>query len=703
MYKDIGGEKFVIQAGTPREVTVHLPPIGKGLFYNLFVDFDEGEILEFEDVQDVEILSSSAIDKDQVWERPRPIKDYKKRRRLELSSMQADPEYFDPELEEYREQEWHRREYGIWFMNNGAPTYLTGAHYMYLTHWRIDIGFPKFRLPDLEYFYFIQWNIENPYSRGVIEMTKRRFGKTFRGGLFVYEYTSRNKKAYAGIQSKNGPDARNKVFGQAVIEPFQSLIDFFRPVVDESQGLRAKGNMRFFLMGKKGKLSIDDILADDEGKELASWIEPRSQKASAFDGEKLHRYLRDECFKLEEEDIYETHEILKPCVEIDGRIIGKMLYTSTVEEFNERSKIANKHLWNMSSADTIDLDSSMKETSTGLWQFFVPDYKTMFFDKYGIPHEEKAREYFDAKRAQYVRNGNNKGLVSYIRKHPRTPEEAFWSSAGMCVYDEIRLRTTMQNLEPVEDDIVVRGDFEWIKNDDGVKTMKVKWKPRKNGPFRIARFPDEQEANNIERRGNSWAPKNKVHYMIGVDPFDHDLVDLSIDNKPSDGAAAVYMKNRPDDEDFNENFVAFYLFRRPKSSKFYDDMLKLAVFYGAEILYESQKPGIKGYFVDHECGRFLMRFDGKRHGIAASKTFIEMLMEETENFLDDNYERVVFRLMLQDWLDYDPTDTRKYDLAAATGITLIGAKKIIRRVKELNKRKESAVKLVRTYRQTVLN
>ncbi|RLD00736.1 MAG: hypothetical protein DRI46_06650 [Chloroflexi bacterium] len=704
MYEKIkGGSTFKCQEGTPREVTVFLPPVGKGFFYNLFVDFDTSEISEIKELNDVDILSSSAYDKDQVWERPRPPENYKQDRLDEMGIQAGTPDYFDPELERYREQEWNRRESGVWCMINGKAVYITGAHYMYLAHWRIDIGFPQFREPDLDYFYFLQWNIENPHSRGMIEMTKRRFGKTFRGGLFVYEYTSRNKRAYAGIQSKNAKDAQNKVFGQALVEPFQTLIDFFRPVIDEAQGLRGKNIMRFFQTSRRGKITAERILSNNEETELASWIDPRSQKVSAFDGDKLHRYLRDECFKLEDEDIYESHETIKPCVEIDGRIIGKMLYTSTVEEFNERARVANKMLWDLSSLETINEDSDIKETSTGLVQFFMPDYRTMYFDKFGYPDEKRGRKYFDDKRQQYMKTGNHKGLTSFVRKHPRTPEEAFWSSAGMCIYDEVRIRTTMQNLEPIENDIWKRGELDWIKV-DGVKTGKVKWRSKANGPFRIARWPTEEEANNTYKRGGEIFPKNKTQFLVGVDPFDHDLVDMSqLGSRPSDGAAAVYMKNTPGDEDFNNNFVAYYLFRRPKATKFYEDMLKLCIYYGAEMLYESQKPGIKHFFVDQNASGLLMRYDGKKRGVVASKALIETIMEETENFLDDSCERVVFRRLLQDWLDYDPRDTQKYDLAAATGIALIGARKLMRRVVELQKRNTNGVQLVKRYKQTVLN
>ena len=50
------------------------------------------------------------------------------------------------------EQEFTRREQGVWFYNNGEPTYITGAHYYYLNWGKIDIGYPDYRDRDRRFF-----------------------------------------------------------------------------------------------------------------------------------------------------------------------------------------------------------------------------------------------------------------------------------------------------------------------------------------------------------------------------------------------------------------------------------------------------------------------------------------------------------------------------------------------------------------------
>ena len=52
------------------------------------------------------------------------------------------------------DQEFKRREEGIWFMNNGEPTYMTGEHYYYLNWCKMDIGYPEYRDRDRRFFIF---------------------------------------------------------------------------------------------------------------------------------------------------------------------------------------------------------------------------------------------------------------------------------------------------------------------------------------------------------------------------------------------------------------------------------------------------------------------------------------------------------------------------------------------------------------------
>ena len=65
------------------------------------------------------------------------------------------PKAFKAQWVDYIESEFDRREEGHWFINNGVPTYITGAHYMYLQWTSIDVGYPDYR--EANRIFFIFW------------------------------------------------------------------------------------------------------------------------------------------------------------------------------------------------------------------------------------------------------------------------------------------------------------------------------------------------------------------------------------------------------------------------------------------------------------------------------------------------------------------------------------------------------------------
>jgi len=73
-----------------------------------------------------------------------------------------------------------------------------------------------------------------------------------------------------------------------------------------------------------------------------------------YDGQKIHRYFADEWAKTDAVNIYDRHEVIRYCLMDDeGNIIGKALYSSTVEKSEKADDksditIAAKKLWDES-------------------------------------------------------------------------------------------------------------------------------------------------------------------------------------------------------------------------------------------------------------------------------------------------------------------------------------------------------------------
>ena len=657
MYTKTDGELLQLQG-----LSCHLPKEGM-VFNNVTQEFESRGIFR-----------RSSLDDKQFWERPQPPGDYLKKRQKEFTLQKSDPNHVDLELQNYRVQEWDRRMNGFWFMNNGKPTYLTGLHYFYLTHWMLDTGYPDFRIPDLEFFYFLQYCIEDPHSLGMIECTKRRQGKTVRAGVFLYDLTSRAKNIYGGIQSKTLEDAKNNVFAKGLILPFKQLPDFFVPVYDTEKGQTPKSELRFFKQNKRGK--NQEIY--DPRTELESTITFKSSDMYAYDGTKLHRYVADECGKTKDIDVFERHQVVQFCLQLDGEIIGKCLYTTTVEEMDSGGEDFQR-LWEASNQDERNANG---RTKSGLYRYFLPAFKTLYYDKYGYPNEEKAKQYYMNERESL--EDDSKALASYIRKNPFTIEEAFWKEGETCLFDSIKINKQLESITWMrEKDLFHRGDFVWK---DGKRDGMVEFKQSQKGKFYIHKaIPVNLEWNDVDKKGTKFTPTNVSKFVAGCDPFDHNVV--ASGSRMSNGAGYVYAKYDAN-SDLSETFICEYIHRPQTSDIFYEDMLKMSVFFGCKILVENNKIGIVKYFQFRGYEKFLMKLPkSKTFGVPANAKTHQQMVEELELYVFENCNKVIFKNLLIDLLSFDINNTTKFDAAMAAGWTLVACGKKNYQQREFSQKK----------------
>ena len=238
------------------------------------------------------------------------------------------------------------------------------------------------------------------------------------------------------------------------------------------------------------------------------------------------RYL-----KTIEVDVMERWDAHKFCLEVDGKIIGKALLTSTVEEI-EGQMDKYRTLWEYS-------DQSKKNangrTKTGLYRYFTAAQESLEFDKYGICNVDKATTYLLNEREGLRQD--QKGLSSFIRKFPMTPDEAFRIDADRCLYDAIKLNDQLDKIS-WQENLTTKGNFEW---EGGERDGKVVFMPRANGKFEVSYlFETATESNKVGTKASSKVPLNNLKFVAGCDPFDHNI---TTDYRRSDGGAYVFRKH----------------------------------------------------------------------------------------------------------------------------------------------------------------
>lgn len=636
----------------------HIPPVG-------YVHNKLTNQLEKRD-----IIKRSNKKSEQYWQRMGLPDWWKKKRADEIRRQEIDPDYIDPDCQSFRDTAWDRRINGCWFMNNGKPVYITGLHYFMLDWINGQVGseingdYPNFWDYHRKLFYFIDYCIEDENCVGGLLVTQRRAGKTLSSIPFVLDLPTRSKGKNGGIQSKTEDDAQYTVYG-AVLHAFKYLPDFFVPLYDEASTL--KSGINFVHTPKKGKMHNTDLLHDP----LGGWISYKNSKEAAYDGKKLSRYVGDEIFKTEGVDVRKRHEIVTFCCrDFSGNFIGKMFYTSTVEEIKGDIDSYTK-FWNESNQN--ERDNVTNRTKTNLFRFFVGADEVQNPDIYGYVDVERNREIIKSRRESL---SNDLDLYyQYVRKEPLTIEEAFMISDNKGMFDSAKIMKRLEYLNFVimdDKELFRKGDFMWER---GERDTKVIWKDSSKGKFKLAFNPDSFEPNNVRRSGGLWIPNNRRRFVGGIDPF---VKDTTI-GKGSKGAGYIYHKHDSFEPDFSSSFVCQYLFRPPTADIFFEDMIMMCVFFGCPALIEDNSSIIK-YFQRRGYGAFAITLPGRKEpGIPASAESKQEHAHAIEYWVHHYVDKCNYKELLDQLLKYDIQKTKEYDAVMAAGWALLADRELVYR------------------------
>lgn len=648
MYEKIEGGSVIDIQG----LKCNLPP--EGYVFNIIT-----KQVEFRGV-----YKRSEIIVEQYWKRillPEWYQDtMKKWDEFDKKKKDDESEFYDERLEEYKKQEWDRRLNGFWYMNNGIPTYLTGLHYLYLQWWPIDIGYPKFRMPDLEKFYFMDYCIQDPLCMGMLEVTKRRFGKSFVAGLFVSEYITRTKMTNGGIQSKTGSDAK-KFFAKTVVNPFRRLPKFFRPEYDMSLGVNPKTEMRFQKTNVRGKKAEDSVDKD----ELGSIIDHQSADTVAYDGQKLHRYVADECGKTTEVNVYDRHEVVRYCLlDDEGKIIGKALYTTTVEKLTtEKDGVqdAFKLLWEESNQDKRQDNGT---TSSGLYRFFMSAKRTRNFDDFGFPDENKTLDMILADR-ETVKN-NPRALSARVRKEPLTIDEAFSTDSDKCIFNVMNIGAREQYLK--ENPVLKRHVIFYRDIDQTVRWRNINDK-EEDFHWVITQFPKPGEENKHTYDVKTRKPGRVSDGAIAIDGYSNSQGG-KYGSKASAWIGRRYDLLNPD----TTGKAIGHLYGRPQIKEtLHEQVLLAAEFYGYQAWYEHNSDDYLSYFRDRGRVGYLGSYPistidpAKRETAERHKGFPTTPFSLTKQtdvgimYFESHIDSIDFENLLEDAKKFDPNNRTDFD------------------------------------------
>jgi|688.fasta_scaffold13157_13 hypothetical protein len=675
----------------------------KDFLVNICPDDSQGDVIEISDIfiqlpkqpAKTDILFHDKKREEQMWKRLPVPQDLVRVRSMD--EWMEQPKEFRIKHNAYIEQEFHRRRNGVWFYNNGVPTYITGHHYMLLQWSQMDIGYASFLDFQRTIFLHLEACKQDPRCVGQIYTKCRRSGYTNICGSALADEGTQVSNKVLGIMSKTGKDAQENIFMKKLLPMFRSYPFFFKPIQDGTTNPRVELAFR-----EPAKRITKTNKVSGQTEALDTVINWKNSVANAYDGEKLHYLYLDEAGKWENPlDINEVWRVHRTCLLVGKKIVGKAMVGSTVNPLDKGGANYKKLYYD---SDPTKRNENGR-TKSGLYKLFIPAYEALegFFDVYGMPVVEDpaeptltmdgdiisigAKTYLSNERKALMHDPYE--LNEVIRQFPWSEEEAFRDSTKSSHFNVGKIYEQLQHNRELYPSPVIKGNFVWK---DGKPDTEVLWNPDANGRWTVTWLPPDDIRNKRKTEFGKVFPANDHLGTGGVDSYD---LDNTMDGRGSKGACHIYNK-------FNMSypsnmFVAEYANRPPLARIFYEDVLMAAVFYGYPLLIENNKYGIVRYFESRGYDGYIMdrpehlRAPGsssnvKTKGIPSnSQDVIQAHAQAIEAYVHEHvglnaesgeYGRMYLDKTLEDWIGYRIDDRTKFDLTISSGLALLAAQRV---------------------------
>jgi len=680
--------------------------------YNVIVISKTGEIGDIINISGLlialpkapkEINKRSDNKTSQYWERHELPKQLNKIQSIfQWNEM---PTEFKNKWVDYIEKEFDYREEGYWFLNNGTPTYITGAHYMYLQWTSIDVGYPDYREANRILFLFWEACKADKRSFGMIYLKIRRSGFSFMSSSECVNTGTLVKDSRVGILSKTGSDAK-KMFTDKVVPINSRLPFFFKPIMDGMD--KPKTELAYRVPASKiTKKNMYDV-DEDEMEGLDTTIDWKNTDDNSYDGEKLLLLVHDESGKwLKPNNILNNWRVTKTCLRLGSKIIGKCMMGSTSNALEKGGDNFKKLYYD---SDVTNRNTN-GQTKSGLYSLFIPMEWNMegFIDRYGMPvltnpptevlgidNEmiyQGAINYWE-NEVESLKNDPD-ALNEYYRQFPRTESHAFRDESKSSLFNLTKIYQQIDyNDSMIKEHHLTKGSFRWK---DGIKDSEVIWTPDERGRFLVSWTPKVGLQNNIVTRKGYKYPGNEHLGAFGCDSYD---ISGTVGGGGSNGALHGLTKFSIEDAPDNQFFLEYVA--RPQTAEiFFEEVLMACVFYGMPILVENNKPRLLYHFKNRGYRRFCINRPDK-HFTKLSKTEKELggipntseaVKQAHASAIESYIEKYIgidfnsdfreeesmgympFTRTLMDWARFDISNRTKYDATISSGLAIMACQK----------------------------
>lgn len=629
---------------------------------------------------------------------------------------------------EYIDKQFEYRDKGCWIYIKGELVYLTGTYWFFIQWYREEAEYPRLRIIQNELMIYWEACKADQRCYGMDYVKNRRFGASALGNNELLESGTIYENKELGIISKKGADAK-KIFNR-LVRSFKRLPPFFKPETDGTNTPKTE----LVLTEQTKKRKQGESVTEGDG--LDTNIKWHNTEMNAMDGDKIFRSLIDEAGKWLEVPFSTYWSIVKTSHRLGSNIVGKAMVVSTVNAMKKGGSEFYK-IWKDSNPTERNANG---QTKSGLYRIFIPARYSLegFFDEYGFcivedpktPIKNDLGNVINIGAITYLKNEEEslkddpEKLNEFKRQFPDTERDAFRDEANDCDFNLINIQEQIEhNNEELNEnehgnDIVTRGNLFWK---DGIPDTEVYWKPDPNGRFWISHHPIPGMRNQKIIRTihgiTAFAPINSEIGCIGVDPYNRSK---TVDGRGSKGS--IHLATSYNTSDLPNNaFIVEYIDRPRTVEDFYEDVIKLMVYYSIPILPELSSEKFSQFLVDRGYRHFIKNNPFKKWkdlsdtekqygGIppqdakVGDQQFyaVESYIEEYVGVARDNSNRPIgemgfmpFTRTLIQWKDVDTTKRTKFDAYISSSLALLGNQRRV--IKPLEKPKEKKKIVIQTY------
>jgi|TARA_R110000787_G_scaffold81538_2_gene176750 hypothetical protein len=549
-------------------------------------------------------------------------------------------------------------------------TWIPGNYYFYLNFSKIH-GLPSpeskrksmippiYRDQDHEYYQEVHHakygdGKDNKGGYGIIVLKARRKGFSFmNANILLHEWT-----CYS--HSENGLGAQREDY----VQDFRKkMLLSYNELPPQLRNKILHNNEEIFMSGYKEK---DDGIWVEKG--MKSMVHFRvMEKPNAFRGTSLNYMVFEEAGEFLK--LKRSFQSSEDCFKEGDVFFGTPIIGGTSNAMEVESDDYMNMYYNAS-------DFNLKP-------IFIKASKVFgsFFDMSTGSSDVSGAEKFIIKKAEERKaTGDLQSYYSYLQENPLEVEHAFFKS-GKTPFDLEKINKQIANINTNPNfQRVQNGTLEWPRDNAGKEVF---------GSTPIFEMDDGSISEDMNEEKFPFEiveqpiPGIKNAHLSAVDPYhiDDDLEDLkkrASDQKDrSLGSMCVY-RRFVGPNTVGELPVAFYTDRPYSKEKFYENCLKLAVFYDSQILVEYNDDGFLKYFILHKMTRYLKQRPRSadspwsqatnRYGIHM-KTFQKKLLTElVDEYVKKHWEDIYFLKLLNELSVYGVKNT---DRVMSFGMALI--------------------------------